>query len=107
MTADILVSVLSKLNRKLSSKGRNIMLFMDNARCHPEDAVKDRFSNIKVTFLPPNTISKLQPLDLGVIQHFKVHCRTSLLCFVVSQIDAYDKPPRAPSCSVFSTPLGG
>ena len=91
MTADILVSVLTKLNRKLSSKSWNIILFMDNAGCHPEDAVKDRFSNIKVTFLPPNTTSKLQPLDLGVIQNFKVHHCTLLLCFVLSQTDACDK----------------
>ena len=44
-------------NRKLSSKLRNIVLFMDNAGCHPEDAVKDCFSNVKVIFLPPNTTS--------------------------------------------------
>ena len=47
MTADILVSVLIKLNRKLSSKGRNTILLIDNAGYHPEDYVKDRFSNIK------------------------------------------------------------
>ena len=91
MTADILVSVLTKLNRKLSSKGRNIILLMDNAGCHPENAVKDRFSNIKVIFLPPNTTSKLQPLDLGIIQNFKVKYRTLFLRFVLSQIDACSK----------------
>ena len=91
MTGDILVSVLTKVNRKLSSKGRSIILLMDNAGCHPEHSVKDRFSNIKVIFLPPNTTSKLQPLDLGIIQNFKVHYRTLFLRFVLSQIDACDK----------------
>ena len=67
MTADNLVSVLTKLNRKLSSKGWNIIFFMDNGGCYPDDAVKDRFSNFKVALPPPNTTSKLQPLDLGVI----------------------------------------
>ena len=60
---------------------------MDNAGCHPEESVKDRFSNIKVIFLPPNT-SKLQPLDLG---NFKVQYRTLFLRFVLSQISACDK----------------
>ncbi len=38
-------------------------------------------------FLPPNTTSKLQPLDLGIIQNFKVHYRHLLLRYVLSKID--------------------
>lgn len=91
MTADILVSVLAKLNRKMSSKDRKIILLMDNAGCHPEDTLKDRFSHIKLLFLPPNTTSRLQPLDLGIIQNFKVHYRTLFLRFVLSQIDTCAK----------------
>ena len=60
MTEDIFISVLTKFNRKLLSKGRNIVLLMDNDGCHPEGVVKDQFNNIKVVFLPPNTMSKLQ-----------------------------------------------
>ena len=41
----------------------------------------------KVIFLPPNTTSKLQPLDLGIIQNFKVHYPTLFLHFVLSKID--------------------
>ena len=87
MTGAILESVLSKLNRRLSARGRKIALLMDNAGCHPED-LKDRFSNIRIIFLPPNTTSMLQPLDLGIIQNFKVHYRTLFLRFVLSKIDA-------------------
>ena len=91
MTANILVSVLTKLNRKFTSKSRNIIILIDNAGCHPEDFIKECFSNIKLKFLPPKTTSKLQPLDFSIIQTFKVHNRTLFLRYVLSQIDASDK----------------
>lgn len=71
MTGEILDAVLSKFNRKLSVQKRNVALLLDNAGCHPHDLI-GRYSNIKLIFLPPNTTSKLQPLDLGIIQNFKV-----------------------------------
>ena len=71
MTGDIMEAILSKLNCKLSSTNRSILLLMDNAGCHPEYLEK-KFSNIKICFLPANTTSKLQPLDLGIIKNFKV-----------------------------------
>ena len=87
MTGDILNAILSAFNRKMVQQKRSVLLFMDNAGCHPED-VKDKFSNVKIVFFPPNTMSKLQPLDLGVIQNFKVHYRRLLLHYVLAQIDS-------------------
>ena len=37
MDFNILDEVLSKLNRKLARKQRNVILFLDNAPCHPPD----------------------------------------------------------------------
>ena len=51
MTGDILDDILRKLNRRLSSSNRNILLLMDNAGCHPEN-LSGKDSNIKVCFLP-------------------------------------------------------
>ena len=89
MTGDILDDILRKLNRRLSSSNRNILLLMDNAGCHPEN-LSGKYSNIKVCFLPPNTTSNLQPLDLGIIQNFKVHYRRYFLRYVLSKIDQCD-----------------
>ena len=86
MTGKILQSVLRKLNQQLSTKSWKIVLFMDNAGCHPEDIIHS-FSNIKIIFLPANTTSMLQPLDLGIIKNFKVHYCTCLLRFAISKIE--------------------
>ena len=76
----------------MRTEGRSILLFLDNAGCHPPELLKDKFSNIKIVFLPPNTTSlppnttsKIQ--DLGVISNFKVHYRRLLLQYVLAKID--------------------
>ena len=86
MDSDILETILVKLNRRLSSNGRSILLFIDNAGCHPSD-LRGKFSNINICFLPANTTSKLQPLDLGIIHNFKVHYRNLFLKYVLAKID--------------------
>ena len=89
MSSKILNQVLSACNQKMKAKDRSILLLMDNAGCHPE-YLKDKYSNIKIIFLPPNTTSKLQPLDLGIIQNFKVHYRHLLLSKIEESSTASD-----------------
>ena len=67
-----------------------IVLLLDNAGCHPHD-IEGKYSNIKVIWLPANTTSKLQPLDLGIIQNFKTYYRKLLLKYVLSKIDECDR----------------
>lgn len=86
MNGAIMEEILSKLNRRLSRSSRFILLLIDNAGCHP-DYLQGKFSNIKVYFLPANTTSMLQPLDLGIIQNFKVHYRNYFLRHVLAKID--------------------
>ena len=76
MTGEIFQLWLEKWNRKLCSKNRNILLVMDNCAAHPRGL---NFTNINIKFLPPNTTSKLQPCDQGIIQSLKVHYRHQLL----------------------------
>ena len=56
----------------MAATKRNILLFLDNAPCHPENFVVS-YSNIEVVFfLLKNTTSRLQPLHAGIIRNFKV-----------------------------------
>ena len=78
--------ILGKINRQMEVATRKIIIFMDNAPCHPE-ILSERYSNIKVVFLPKNTTSRLQPLDAGIIRNFEFKYRKKLLKFVISRIN--------------------
>ena len=62
---------LSNLNRRLKTQNRRILLLMDKAPGHSED-LDEKFTKINVVFLPANTKSLLQPLDLRIIQSTQV-----------------------------------
>jgi hypothetical protein len=73
---------LSDLNVSMAKQKRKIILFLDNAPCHPVDV---DLSNIKLQYFPPNTTSKLQPLDQGVIHVFKTHYRKHLVKYIIAR----------------------
>ena len=81
-----MTSVLGKINRQMEVAKRKIILFMDNVPCHSESLI-ERYSNIKVVFLPKNVTSRLQPLDAGIIRNFKLKHRKKLLKLVISRIN--------------------
>ena len=88
MTGEILGDVLEKINQTMKKKEQSVLLFMDNAGCHPAD-LKEKISNIKIAFLPANTTSKLQPFDLGIIMNFKMHYRQLLMQYVLAKIEEW------------------
>ena len=83
MTGDLFQQWLDKLNSKMKAESRSILLFIDNCSAHP-DVTR---SNIKLVFLPPNTTSKLQPCDAGIIQNTKLHYRNSLVRHVLFHME--------------------
>ncbi|XP_057305270.1 tigger transposable element-derived protein 6-like [Hydractinia symbiolongicarpus] len=85
MTSDVMETVLTRFNRKLVLEDRKVILFLDNAPCHPESII-GQFSQIKIVFLPKNTTSRLQPLDAGIIQNFKVKYRKRFVKYVLARI---------------------
>ena len=51
MTSLIMEEWLHSFNGKMKSEGRKVILFLDNATCHP----KIHLSNVKMAYFPPNT----------------------------------------------------
>ena len=49
-----------------------------------------KLKNVTLRFLPPNTTSKFQPLDLGIIRAFKVRYRKHMLKHPIAKIDMCD-----------------
>lgn len=83
MTSKLFEEWLDKLNQSMQRQGRSILLFVDNCSAHP-DVLR---SNVKLVFLPPNTTSKLQPCDAGIIQAMKLVYRKQLLRRILSLMD--------------------
>lgn len=74
MNCNTFSSWLLSLNKEMKKK--KILIFIDNCTAHGDIP---RLSNIKVEYLPPNTTSKLQPLDQGIIRSFKVYYRNEVV----------------------------
>ena len=85
MNSDIMFDVLTKTNQKLAQQKRNVVLFLDNVSSHPPEFSK-KFSHIKVIFLPKNTTSRLQPLDVGIIKKFKVQYQKLLVTHTLHRL---------------------
>ena len=85
MTSNLFEEWLHQVNNKMKHEKRRILMFLDNAPCHPE--LRETLSNIKLQFFPPNTTSRLQPLDQGIIKHVKVIYRKKLILHVLAHMD--------------------
>ena len=61
------------------------LLLLDNCPAHPPaDNLISRDGRIRVSYLPKNTTSKIQPLDPGVISAFKMIYRRELIKKIVA-----------------------
>ena len=83
MTSKLFSEWCDKLNSKMRASKRKILLFVDNCSAHPPVTL----SNLKLVFLPPNTTSRLQPCDAGIIATVKAHYRRRLLRHLISEMD--------------------
>ena len=85
MTCSIFKTWLQKWDRSLRVKKRTVCLLVDNCSAHPSNV---ELTNIVVKFLPPNTTSLMQPMDMGVIKNWKGHYRNRLSTRIIAALDA-------------------
>ena len=97
MNSEIFEEWVRKLNRKFRADDRKIALIIDNCTAHPSIS---NLTNVQIVYLPPNTMSILQPMDQGVIRSLKVHYRgrvVRLLC------RALEKKKPCPKISILQS----
>ncbi|CAB5381779.1 unnamed protein product [Rhizophagus irregularis] len=70
----------------LKHQGQRVLLLLDNCSSHKLDGLTLRYTDVH--FLPPNTTSKIQPMDAGVIMSFKRHYRRSHVRLLLRYVEA-------------------
>lgn len=74
MTGSLFRDWLKVFNDKISHMFEKKVLFLTvNCSANGIDDFLPHLSNEEVPFLPPNTTSRLQPLDAGIISALKMH----------------------------------
>ena len=84
MTSEVMEAVLARFNRVLVFEDRKVILILDNAMYHPESMI-GQFLQTKIIFLPKNAALRLQPLDAGIIQNFKLKDPGGCICYTNCQ----------------------
>jgi hypothetical protein len=82
MTGSIFMDFLRQFDARMGSSNRKVLLFVD--RCPAHQADSSFLKNVKVSFLPANCTSRLQPLDLRIIHSMKAKYRKFLIQEAIS-----------------------
>ena len=84
-----------EIDQQFTKERWNIVLLVYNCLAHP---TIDNLVSIGLIILPPNTASRLQPIEQGVFRSLKVHCRALT---VRKLIDTIEKEKPLPEILVF------
>ena len=88
VTRELFFAWLKRFDRCISrTHGRKVILFIDICSVHGSEEVLPEVQKVDVRFVPPNTTSRLQPLDGGVIATVKANFWRPLLFRVFEDID--------------------
>jgi hypothetical protein len=88
MTTTIFQEWLEMFDRLVGRKhdSQRVLLLLDNCSSHKRQSQALR--HVDVHFLPPNTTSKIQPMDAGIIMAFKKHYRRPHIRWILEQVEA-------------------
>ncbi|KAG0419841.1 hypothetical protein HPB47_003835 [Ixodes persulcatus] len=67
---------LKEFDDEMAAKKRNILFILKNCSAHH---LYPKLQDIKILFLQRNATARLQPLNIGIIQNFKVICRRRMI----------------------------
>ncbi|KAH9361466.1 hypothetical protein HPB48_004591 [Haemaphysalis longicornis] len=84
MMRDLFADWLSEFDRDIQRQGRRLLRGMDNCSAHH---VQTSLTTVTLLFLPPNTTSKVQLLDLGIIRALKASYRPRVVEHLVIAVD--------------------
>ncbi|GFU30145.1 tigger transposable element-derived protein 6 [Trichonephila clavipes] len=84
MTTELFNEWLVSLKSDMKREKRRILLFVDNCTVHIS---APPLSNVKLQFFPPNSTSKLQTLDQGIIHNFKTVYRREVVKSVSDNLE--------------------
>jgi hypothetical protein len=89
MTALIFQEWLTTFDKliRIENPNRKVLLLIDNAGSHSIHGLE--LKNVVIKFLPPNTTSKLQPLDAGIIRSFKAKYRKRFIRFLIEDLEKH------------------
>ncbi|GBO00807.1 Tigger transposable element-derived protein 4 [Araneus ventricosus] len=93
MASEICEKWVQKLDKHLIAECHKIALVFDNCPAHPKE-INLKLKNVSVFYLPPNTTSKLQPMDQGAIKNFKIHSRKGIVGKVITALENNQSMPK-------------
>jgi DDE superfamily endonuclease len=90
MTGTMFIEYIKWFNQQMH--GRKVLLLIDNCPAH----IKEGYNlyNTRIQFLPPNTTSKIQPCDAGIIRNLKVYYRKHFHQQILQDIEANKIEPE-------------
>ena len=84
MIAELFEDLVKEIDRKFSQEKRQVALIVDNCTAHP---FIEHLKSVSLIFLPPNTTSKTQPMDQGVIRSLKAKYKKMLVWKYISALE--------------------
>lgn len=87
MTSALFKEFISLVDRRMGSKNRKIVLFLDQCTAHLKQVT---LQNVKLVFVPANTTTHLQLLDTGVVRNAKKFFKGLLVRRLLTKIDRKD-----------------